>query len=80
MYYVIEQEPELLEFDNTVAVFTINDKIYDVVSSQKNSALERISDFVIENNVFTKSDPRLEKQMKESLKSVGFNVKELLLG
>jgi len=81
MFYVIKREFDT-PFDNSQAAFTIKNEVYDVVKSQKNTGLDSVSDFIIDdNNTLVKSDPRLETTVREELERVlNLKLHELLLG
>ena len=80
MYYIIKRENDLnIITEGTQNSFQLNESTFDIVPSQKNSGLERISDFVVENNVVVKADPRTKSQFTESFESAtGIQLQELL--
>ncbi len=80
MYYIIKRETSI-PFDSSYISIVLGDDIYDIVKSSKNSGLDSISDFIIDNDVIVKSNPRLEKQMKPKIEStLDIKLKEILLG
>ena len=81
MFYIIKREFDT-PFDNSQAAFTIRNEVYDIVKSFKNSGLDSISDFIIDdNNTLVKSDPRLETPMREEIeRTLNIKLETLLLG
>jgi len=82
MYYVIERVlTEDIPFDKTWMTFTMNNKIYDIVKARKDTGLDRISDFIVDDNkVVTKADPRKVTEFKFYFtKATGMDLNELLL-
>ncbi len=70
MIYAIERWDVQMDlpFDNSFASVTIQSKIYDLVKSQKDTGLDKVSDFIIDDNqVLVKSDPRLATEFKQEV-------------
>ncbi len=84
MIYAIERWSEQGEmaFDNAFSNIAIQGKIYDLVKAPKDSGLERISEFILDdNNVFIKSNPRTLTEASQGFESAtGIKPQELLLG
>ncbi len=81
MYYIIKRD-QCIPFDASTYNIVIGNDIYDIVKGIKNTGLDSISDFIVDDqNVLIKSDPRLEKQMKPKIEgTLDIKLKELLLG
>jgi len=83
MIYFIERETEL-PFDGSLTECQIGKKIYDVLVQPKNTGLDSISDFIIDDNqlgmVFIKSNPREEKLVEQFVEERWGPMQELLLG
>ena len=83
MYYIIKREIDQgIPFDASTYNIVLGNDIYDIVKGIKNSGLDSISDFIIDDqNVLIKSDPRLERQMKPKIEgTLDIKLKEILLG
>lgn len=84
MIYLIERINENLPFDGSTSECQVGTKIYDVVPSPKNTALEMISDHVIDDNqlgmVFTKTNPRETKLVENFVEERFGPMSELLFG
>ena len=82
MTYIIERQQGDQPFGSSYLSISLGNLLFDVVRDNKNSQLEGVSTFVIDdNNVLTKSDPRIEKQMKPKIEStLDIKLQELLLG
>ena len=82
MTYIIERQQGEQPFGASYLSITVGRLIFDVVRDNKNTQLEIISTFVIDdNNVLIKSDPRIESQMKPKIEStLDIKLQELLLG
>ena len=81
MYYVIERVTDI-PFDNSFKSFKIGSLVFDVVKAQKNTGLDSVSSFIVDdNNVLYKSDISIESKFKEIFKrDFGIELNELLLG
>ena len=81
MFYIIEREFEI-PFDKSIDAVVIRNVTYDIVKSSKNTGLESISDFIIDdNNVLIKSKPGLERIIREEAEAtLELEINELLLG
>ncbi len=82
MYYIIKRELDSgIPFDASLYNIVLGNDIYDIVQTHKNSGLESISDFIIDNDVLVKSDPRVEFKMKPKIEStLGIKLQEVLFG
>ena len=82
MIYIIERQQGEQPFGVSYLSITIGNLLFDVVKDNKNTQLEIVSTFVIDdNNVLIKSDPRIESQMKPKIEStLDIKLQELLLG
>jgi len=80
IWYAIERtgvEP----FPKSYQCITIGKLKFDLVHSSKSSALEGISDFIVENQILIKSDPRIEEEFKKKFTlATKVEIKTLLLG
>jgi hypothetical protein len=83
MIYFIERYTDL-PFDGTIAECQLKDKLYDVLVQPKNSGLDSISDYIIDDNqlgmVFVKSNPREQKLIEQFVEERWGPMQELLLG
>ena len=83
MLYFIERHNDI-PFDNSIDSCVINEKIYDIIQSNKDYSLERISNHVINDNelglVFEKTDPREQKSIEIFIEKQYGPMQELLLG
>ena len=84
MIYFIKRETSEVPFDGSISECQINKKVYDIVVSPSNIALERISDHVIndeqQNYIFEKTNPREEKLIREFIEERYGPMSEILLG
>ena len=83
MYYCIKREIiNDIPFDQTWMSFRIKGDVYDIVKAPKDTGLDKISDFIVDENlVAVKTDPRLDKIFKEEFqKTTDLTLNELLLG
>ena len=82
MIYIIERQQGEQSFGASYLSITMGKLLFDVVKDNKNTQLEIVSTFVIDdNNVLIKSDPRIEFQMKPKIEStLDIKLQELLLG
>ena len=81
MFYVIKRETDL-PFEQSIGEITLQDDVFDVIKFNKNSGLEIISDFIVDDNkVIIKSNPRHENSFKKEFeKLTNIKLQELLLG
>ena len=81
MYYIIERVTDL-PFDKSTKSIQLEGSTYDIVSVPRNTALDSVSEFIIdENNVVVKSDPRLELSFRLAIEdAMGIQLQELLFG
>jgi len=80
MYYIIKRETSI-PFDSSYINIVLGNDIYDIVKGLKNTGLESISDFIIDNDVLVKSNPAIERQMKPKIESaLDIKLREILLG
>jgi len=83
MYYIIERViSEDIPFDKSIGAFTINNQIFDIVKSIKNEGLERISDFIISDELVLEKDtnPRISSGVKKQFEEImDVKLNELLL-
>ena len=82
--YIIKRET-LLPWDNSQASFTHRGDVYDVVESNKNTGLESVSDYILEQNTIVKCPINESKDSQAELfitfeNTTGRRVHELLLG
>ena len=80
MYYIIKRELEPL--DGSINEVTIKANPYDIVKSPKNTGLDTISDYVVDDNLVLIRYPQGEgESIAEALRSqTGLDVSLLLLG
>ena len=84
MTYLIKRE-SLIPWDNSQASFTHQGAVYDVVESAKNTGLESVSDYVLEQNTIVKCPINESKDDRTDLFNkfenlTGRRLHELLLG
>ncbi len=81
MYYIIKRETSI-PFDASYVQIVEGNDIFDIVKGFKNSGLDSISDYIIDDdNVLVKSNPVNERKMKEKIEgTLDIKLKELLLG
>jgi tRNA A58 N-methylase Trm61 len=81
MTYIIERTDNI-PFNASYLSITLNNMLFDIVKDNKNTALENISTFIIDdNNVLVKSDPRLEAQMRPKIEgTLDIKLQDLLFG
>ena len=82
--YLIKRET-LIPWDNSTASFTHQGGVYDVVESAKDTGLESVSDYILEQNTIVKCPINESKDSKNELfntfeNTTGRRVHELLLG
>lgn len=83
MIYFIERfRAEDIPFDGSVEACNIDDKIYDIVISNKDTKLIEIAEHVIdENTTFCKTNPRESQQIAKLLSErFDVHINNLLLG
>jgi tRNA A58 N-methylase Trm61 len=82
MTYIIERTEHGIPFGSSYLSITLGNLVFDIVKDHKNTALDNISTFVLDdNNVLVKSDPRIEKQMRPKIEStLDVKIQDLLLG
>jgi hypothetical protein len=80
--YIIKREFEEIPFDRTKFSININGKLFDVLESNKNTALQSISDYVInlDNMIFEKSTMMEESQIKKEIEKEYGEMNTLILG
>jgi len=80
MIYFIAREDNQ-PWDQSKGTLLMENTAFDMVESNKNSALESVSDFVIDGDVIVKSNPRTHELFTGLYESqTGTKLKELLLG
>lgn len=83
MYYCIKRETDIsdMPFDNSYIAINIGKLVFDIVKGPKNTGLESISTFIIDNNVIIKSDQRIETEFKNKFeRATNIKLQEILLG
>ena len=77
--YFIKRETDI-PWDRSEGALLLEGSALDIVTGHKNSGLASVADFIVENNVIVKSDPRTHNKFKELYESQYGPVDELLLG
>jgi len=80
IWYAIERtgtEP----FPKSYQSVTIGVLVFDLIHSSKSTALENMSEFIVDNQILVKSDPRIEEEFKKKFTSATkVEIRTLLLG
>jgi len=83
MIYFIERETDM-PFDNAINECILGKKIYDIVISNKNTGLDRISDHIVDNQsdkfIIIKTNPRDQSLVEKYIIDNFGPISELLLG
>ena len=83
MTYCIKRET-LIPWDCSSNHFVLHGDVYDIVEAQRDSGLEKVADYILDNNVVVKT-PFNESQndfvdFVDAYESVNGKIQELLLG